>query len=151
MRTTPTLLRSFWVACLASLAFLASSAQASEVHDNQVEMTATLFAADPGSFDEVCKGLEGELTRGEDKATCQRGLSILAIGFEGKNVTWAMIAYPVSEEDIQGLRKAARARFGDPDSAKNRELTWKLPRGVMASAGYDDQFSTFVLARKMPK
>ena len=127
-----------------------SSVRADDVHDNQVEMTAALFAAKPESFSKVCKGLEGQLTRGDGKATCQRGLSILAIGYEGDVVRWAMIAYPVSDEDIEGLRNAARARFGKPDAAKNRELTWRLPRGVIASAGYDDQFSTFAISRGIP-
>lgn len=148
MRRAPTLLCSLLA---AGCALRAGHANADDVHENQVEMTAALFAADADRFGEVCKGLDGQLTRGDNKATCERGLSVLAIGFEGTTVMWAMIAYPVSKEDIRGLRRAARARFGDPDSARNKELTWKLPRGVVASAGYDDQFSTFALARRMPK
>ncbi|MEM9731807.1 MAG: hypothetical protein AAF997_24740 [Myxococcota bacterium] len=138
-----------WIGCF----FVPERGHASDddVYKNQVEMTAALFAAKPETFGDVCRGLKGQLKQNDQMSTCQRGLSILAIAYEGDWVKWAMIAYPVSEKDIRGLRDEARARFGEPDSAKNRELTWRLPRGVIASAGYDDEFSTFTLAREVPQ
>ncbi|MEM7434013.1 MAG: hypothetical protein AAF436_02595 [Myxococcota bacterium] len=145
-------LLAFALAVAGSLGcMMGATASAENVHDHQVDMTATLFASNPKSFGEVCERLDGVLTKTDDAAVCERGLSVLAVSFKGDVVRWAMIAYPVSEEDIQGLRQAARARFGKPDAAKNKELMWRLESGVVASAGYDDQYSTFALARSFPE
>lgn len=126
--------------------FFAGSALANE-YRNQVEMTATLLDAPASSFDRACLRLKGKLVKGEGISKCERGRSLLAISYVEEVVTWAMIAYPATPEDIEGLWQTAQELLGKPDSVTERELTWRLSRGVMASAGYDHEYSTFILAR----
>ena len=126
--------------------FLAGSALADE-YRNQVEMTATLLNAPASSFERVCLRLKGKLTEGEGISKCERGRSLLAISYVEDVVTWAMIAYPATPEDIEGLWQIAQELLGKPDSVSDHELSWRLRKGVRASAGYDREYSTFILAR----
>ena len=113
----------------------------------QIQMTATLLEADVDGFAKACLRLDGKLTEGEEISKCERGRSLLAIKHSNDVVTWAMIAYPATAEDIEGLWQEAQKTFGKPDVVQEKELVWKLARGVTASAGYDHEYSTFVLAR----
>ena len=126
--------------------FLAGSALADE-YRNQVEMTAALLNAPASSFERVCLRLKGKLTEGDGIANCDRGRSLLAISHVEDVVTWAMIAYPATPEDIEGLWQIAQELLGKPDSVSDHELGWRLSKGVRASAGYDREYSTFILAR----
>lgn len=126
---------------------LAGSALANE-YRNQIEMTATLLGAPASTFKESCLRLNGQFTEGERISKCERGRSLLAISSTDDVVTWAMIAYPATPEDIEGLWQTAQEVLGKPDSVEDKELTWRLSRGVTASAGYDSEYSTFILARQ---
>ncbi len=126
--------------------FVAGSALADE-YRNQVEMTATLLSSPASSFEKACLRLTGKLIEGDGISTCERGRSLLAISYTEDVVTWAMIAYPATAEDIEGLWQTAQELLGKPDSVSERELAWRLSRGVRASAGYDHEYSTFILAR----
>jgi len=110
-------------------------------------MTATLLESTVDGFAKACLRLGGELTEGEDLSKCERGQSLLAIKHQKDVVTWAMIAYPATPEDIEGLWQHAQKTFGKPDVVKEKELVWRLARGVTASVGFDHEYSTFILAR----
>ena len=125
---------------------VAGGARADE-YKNQVEMTATLLESTVDGFAKACLRLGGKLTEGEQMSKCERGRSLLAIKHSKDVVTWAMIAYPATREDIEGLWKRAQDTFGKPDVATENELIWRLARGVIASAGFDHEYSSFVLAR----
>ncbi|MGB5810534.1 MAG: hypothetical protein WBG86_08400 [Polyangiales bacterium] len=122
-----------------------------DVYDNQVTMTANLLKATPEGFRMACRGLDGLFTKSDDLTKCERGDTLLAVGFRGDTATLAMIAYPSTDENIQGLRRKAREHFGAPDATEKNEWLWRLASGVVASAGYDDEYSSFVLARAHSK
>ena len=111
-------------------------------------MTATLLESTADGFAKACLRLGGELTEGQEISKCERGRSLLAIKHIEQRVRWAMIAYPSTPEDIEGLWQEAQKTFGKPDVANERELVWHLAGGVTASAGFDHEYSTFVLARR---
>ena len=125
---------------------LALGARADE-YTNQVQMTATLLESTVDGFAKACLRLQGKLTEGEEISKCERGQSLLAVRFENDVVAWAMIAYPATPEDIEGLWQEAQKTFGKPDIVRDKELIWHLEKGVTASAGYDHEYSTFALAR----
>ena len=140
---------SVWVGLFLGL--VATSPASADEYANQIEMTAVLLEAKPAGFDEACGRLLGKLVKGDGIAKCDRGPSVLAISFTGDVVHWAMIAYPSTSRDIEGLWQRAREVFGKPDVEKDKELTWRLKGGVTASAGYDDEYSTFALVRSVRK
>ena len=121
---------------------------AGDVYDNQINMTLNLMKSTEKSFAKACLRLGGTLTEGEGMSRCERGDTLLAVAFEGDRVKLAMIAYPATEEDIKGLWKKARDVFGNPDVTAEKELTWRLQNGAVASVGYDDEHSSFVFARR---
>jgi hypothetical protein len=125
---------------------VAGAARASE-YTNQIQMTATLLESDADGFAKACLRLGGELTEGDEISKCERGQSLFAIKHDDVVVTWAMIAYPATADDIEGLWQEAQETFGKPDVVKEKELLWHLPSGVIASAGFDQHHSTFILAR----
>ena len=116
-------------------------------YTHQVQMTVTLLESSPDGFAKACLRLGGELTEGHEISKCKRGRSLLAIKQVEQRVSWAMIAYPSTPEDIEGLWQEAQKTFGRPDVTKEKELVWHLAGGVTASAGFDDEYSTFALAR----
>lgn len=124
---------------------LAGAARASE-YTHQIQMTATLLESDADGFAKACLRLGGQLTEGDEMSKCERGQSLFAIKHDDI-VTWAMIAYPATADDIEGLWQEAQRTFGKPDVVKEKELIWHLASGVIASAGFDHQYSTFILAR----
>jgi hypothetical protein len=125
---------------------VAGGVRASE-YTHQIQMTATLLESDADGFAKACLRLGGELTEGDEISKCERGQSLFAIKHDDDTVTWAMIAYPATAEDIEGLWQEAQKTFGKPNVVKEKELVWHLPSGVIASAGFDHQYSTFILAR----
>jgi hypothetical protein len=116
-------------------------------YQHQVEMTVILLEATTDGFAKACLRLDGKLTEGEEIAKCERGRSLLAIRHSDDVVKWAMIAYPSTPENIEGLWQQAQKTFGKPDVVTEKELVWHLASGVTASAGFDQEYSTFALAR----
>ena len=123
-------------------------ASAGDAYENQISMTVNLLNATPETFGKACLRLGGTLTEGEGMSKCERAKMLLAATFNGETAIIAMIAYPATPEDIQGLQKKAREVFGEPDVVAERELTWNLQNRLIASAGYDEEYSSFVMARQ---
>ena len=126
--------------------FVAAGVRADE-YKHQVEMTVMLVEATPDDFAKACLRLEGALTEGEEISRCERGQSLLAIRHSEDVTHWAMISYPSTAEDIEGLWHQAQKTFGKPDVVKEKELVWHLAGGWTASAGFDHEYSTFAIAR----
>lgn len=132
------------VLVVAALAFT-NGAKAGDAYDNQIQMAGTLLQGSPASFQEFCSGIGGTHYAAGDKAKCVRGMTTLMIAFSGQSARLAMVAYPATPKDIQGLWSKATAVLGKPDEAKENQLTWFLEEGLFASAVYDDEHSMFVL------
>ena len=137
---------ALWVSLVLGL--MASSSARADEYAHQIETTALLLKSKPASFDQACERLLGKLVKGDGIAKCERGRSLLAISFTDDIVHWAMIAYPSTPGDIEGLWHKAQEVFGKPDVVGDKELRWQLKGGVTASAGYDDEYLTFSLVRR---